>query len=157
MPRLTAALFAALLSACHGPAVETPKVSVPHIPSASTQSGSARPAIAPSSTSTSTQSGDRDPETGLRFVAESALTAEAQATLRLIRSGGPFPYSQDGVVYNNYNGRLPRHTKGWYHEYTVVTPGERDRGPRRIVAGRDGRKFFTIDHYNSFRRIQEGS
>lgn len=149
MPRLTAALFAVVLSACHGPATDAPTLQPPRISSAA--------ALPVSTASTSKPSGERDPQTGLRFVAESALTPEAQTTLRLIRAGGPFPYSQDGVVYNNYNGRLPRHTKGWYHEFTVVTPGERDRGPRRIVAGRDGMKFFTMDHYNSFRRIQEGS
>lgn len=98
----------------------------------------------------------RDPQTGLLLVNESALPKEARDTLRLIRTAGPFPYAKDGTVYNNFNGTLPAHPRGWYREYTVDTPGENDRGPRRIVAGTDGMKFYTADHYSTFRRIKEG-
>lgn len=86
------------------------------------------------------------------------LPAEAQATERLIRSGGPFPYSKDGAVFGNRERLLPAHPRGYYREYTVRTPGARDRGARRIVCG--GRQptdpeacYYTADHYASFRRI----
>jgi ribonuclease T1 len=95
---------------------------------------------------------------GLRFalageVALHELPPEARATLSLIRAGGPFPYARDGVVFANREGQLPRHPRGYYREYTVRTPGLRDRGPRRIVAGRDGELYYSDDHYRSFRRI----
>ena len=64
-----------------------------------------------------------------------ALPTEAQTTHRLIRKGGPFPYSKDGIVFGNRERLLPRQSRGYYREYTVPTPGSRDRGPRRIVCG----------------------
>jgi ribonuclease T1 len=96
----------------------------------------------------------RDPETGLRVVALSSLPRQAQETVALIDRGGPFPYRQDGVTFGNRERRLPSHPSGWYREYTVVTPGEGDRGPRRIVTGDDDRQvFYTGDHYGSFVRV----
>lgn len=91
-------------------------------------------------------------------VALSSLPREAQQTNRLIVAGGPFPYSQDGVVFANREGRLERHPRGYYHEYTVPTPGAHNRGARRIVCGGDKPTepdacFYTEDHYNSFHRI----
>jgi ribonuclease T1 len=83
------------------------------------------------------------------------LPAEAIDTLRLIERGGPYPYRQDDGVFGNRENRLPRQSRGYYREYTVETPGERDRGARRIIAG--GRPpveyFYTDDHYGSFRRF----
>ena len=84
----------------------------------------------------------------------SDLPAQARTTLRLISSRGPFPYRQDGVVFANRERRLPRQERGYYHEYTVETPGSRDRGARRIVTGRSGQKWYTADHYRSFVRIR---
>ena len=91
-------------------------------------------------------------------VALSGLPTEAQDTERLVRRGGPFPYPKDGVVFGNRERRLPMQSRGFYREYTVKTPGARDRGARRIVCG--GRQptapeacFYTDDHYTSFRRI----
>lgn len=81
------------------------------------------------------------------------LPPEARQTLALIRAGGPFPYARDGVVFNNREGLLPRRNRGYYREYTVKTPGARDRGARRIVAGANGELYYTDDHYRSFRRI----
>lgn len=96
----------------------------------------------------------RDPETGLRVVALSSLPRQAQQTVALIDRGGPFPYRQDGATFGNRERRLPSHPSGWYREYTVVTPGEDDRGPRRIVTGDDDRQvFYTADHYDSFVRV----
>ena len=83
------------------------------------------------------------------------LPTEARATLVLIRAGGPYPYSRDGVVFGNYERLLPAKERGYYREYTVSTPGERSRGARRIVHGRDGELYYTDDHYRSFRRIRE--
>ncbi|MFL6130310.1 MAG: ribonuclease domain-containing protein [Mycobacteriales bacterium] len=92
---------------------------------------------------------------GLAAVAVSALPAEARQTLRLIDRGGPFPYGQDGTVFGNLERILPREPRGWYREYTVPTPGESDRGARRIVAGRDGSRYYTADHYASFAIVDQ--
>jgi ribonuclease T1 len=88
----------------------------------------------------------------------SSLPVEAQATHRLIRSGGPFPYAKDGSVFGNRERLLPSERRGFYREYTVKTPGANHRGARRIVCG--GRQptapeacYYTHDHYASFARI----
>jgi ribonuclease T1 len=90
---------------------------------------------------------------GLHWVAVADLPDEAGETLGLIDSGGPFPYDRDGVVFGNFEGILPDHQRGYYHEYTVPTPGEDDRGARRIVTGGPGEYYWTGDHYASFERI----
>ena len=100
----------------------------------------------------------RDARPVLGMVSLAALPAEAQQTERLIRSGGPFPYGKDGIVFGNREQMLPRQSRGFYREYTVRTPGESDRGARRIVCGgRQPREpeacFYTEDHYASFKRI----
>jgi len=84
------------------------------------------------------------------------LPAEAHATLQLIRRGGPFEYDRDGTVFQNREGRLPAEPRGYYREYTVPTPGSRDRGARRIVTGGDPPSvyYYTDDHYRTFRRIE---
>ena len=83
------------------------------------------------------------------------LPGEARATIELIRKGGPFPYAKDGAVFGNREGLLPKQKRGYYREYTVKTPGVRNRGARRIVAGTAGELFYTDDHYNHFRRIRD--
>ncbi|MFD4878736.1 ribonuclease domain-containing protein [Streptomyces sp. NPDC058420] len=83
----------------------------------------------------------------------SQLPTEARRTVALIDQGGPFPYAKDGVVFGNYEKLLPRQKRGFYHEYTVRTPGSRDRGARRIVTGQDGEIYYTDDHYKSFRTV----
>jgi len=83
------------------------------------------------------------------------LPPEARQTIALIHKGGPFTYARDGVVFSNREGHLPRQKRGYYHEYTVKTPGERTRGARRIVAGAGGELYYSGDHYNHFRRILE--
>jgi ribonuclease T1 len=93
-------------------------------------------------------------------IAVQQLPAEARQTLALIKAGGPFPYSKDGAVFGNREGLLPKRSRGYYKEYTVNTPGARDRGARRIVAGGCGEYacseyFYTDDHYKTFRRIIE--
>jgi ribonuclease T1 len=84
-----------------------------------------------------------------------ALPPEARQTVALIRAGGPFAYARDGVAFGNREGQLPRRPRGYYREYTVRTPGARDRGARRIVAGRSGELYYTDDHYRTFLRIIE--
>lgn len=83
------------------------------------------------------------------------LPSQARDTLALIDSGGPFPHRQDGATFQNREQRLPRREPGYYREYTVETPGSRDRGARRIIAGGDppDEFFYTDDHYGSFRRF----
>ena len=96
--------------------------------------------------------------TALAFLADTKVTdlpREARETLALIRAGGPFPYSRDGAVFGNREALLPKRSRGYYREYTVKTPGARDRGARRIVAGKAGELYYTDDHYRSFRRIIE--
>jgi ribonuclease T1 len=96
--------------------------------------------------------GDADP-TDLPQVALTHLPPEAADTVDLIRSGGPFPYDRDGIVFENREGLLPDESSGYYHEYTVPTPGESDRGARRIISGSGGELYWTDDHYRSFERI----
>lgn len=99
-----------------------------------------------------------DPASGLPWIAASALPSQARDTLRLIRSGGPYPYPRnDDKTFRNSEGLLPRHPNGYYREYTVKTPGSSDRGARRIIVGAPDEKFWTDDHYDSFSRIREGS
>lgn len=86
------------------------------------------------------------------------LPAEAHATLDRIARGGPFEHSQDGGVFGNYEGLLPKQPRGYYHEYTVETPGARNRGARRIITGGTPPVvwYYTDDHYRSFRRFEAG-
>jgi ribonuclease T1 len=79
--------------------------------------------------------------------------AELQKTLDLIERGGPFPFRNDGEVFANREQRLPQQERGYYREYTVVTPGEQDRGARRVVRGNGGEIYYTRDHYRTFVRI----
>jgi len=92
-------------------------------------------------------------------IAASELPAAAQAVHHSIRAGGPFLYPKDGTVFGNRERALPGRPRGYYREYTVPTPGARDRGARRIVCGgqrpsRPDACYYTADHYNTFRRIQ---
>ncbi|MFI6943763.1 ribonuclease domain-containing protein [Streptomyces sp. NPDC050418] len=81
----------------------------------------------------------------------SALPSQAHDTLDLIDAGGPYPYPQDGTVFQNREGLLPQQSSGYYHEYTVETPGSPDRGARRIVTGEEQEEdYYTADHYESF-------
>ncbi|MCA0177730.1 MAG: ribonuclease N1 [Proteobacteria bacterium] len=91
-------------------------------------------------------------------VALAQLPPEAQRTARLIRAGGPFPYEKDATVFGNRERLLPVMPRGFYREYTVPTPGSRDRGARRIVCGgwqarEPDHCFYTDDHYVSYSRI----
>ncbi|MFI1579338.1 ribonuclease domain-containing protein [Embleya sp. NPDC020630] len=89
----------------------------------------------------------------MRTVAAGDLPAEARETLALIAAGGPFPYSRDGIVFGNREKLLPGRPDGYYHEYTVRTPGSADRGARRIVTGKNTERFYSDDHYASFAAV----
>lgn len=99
--------------------------------------------------------GETPTNAALAEIAVGELPAQARETVALIRKGGPFPFQRDGIVFGNFEKKLPVKTRGYYREYTVRTPGAKDRGARRIVAGRGGELYYTDDHYNSFRRIKE--
>jgi ribonuclease T1 len=107
-------------------------------------------------------------------IAVAELPTEARETLQLIKRGGPFPFPRDGVVFGNYEHALPQQPRSYYHEYTVKTPGARNRGARRIVCGvvpARGKPmgspplrsdpfalpecYYSSDHYRSFYRIAE--
>lgn len=84
-------------------------------------------------------------------ICQTKLPAEANDTLELIEKGGPYPYPQDGTVFENREGILPDQSGDYYHEYTVETPGSDDRGARRIVTGDEEQEdYYTADHYESF-------
>jgi ribonuclease T1 len=127
-------------------------------PTFATSAPSARPTSAPAAAPPSSAgkvSGVPN-VSGLPAIRESQLPAEGRRTLTLIRQGGPYPYTRDGVTFGNFERILPRKAGGYYKEYTVPTPGESDRGARRIVAGQAGDKYYTADHYESFKFIAEG-
>lgn len=83
------------------------------------------------------------------------LPGEARETLRAIKQGGPFEYDRDGVVFGNRERILPKQPRGYYHEYTVKTPGVAHRGTRRIVCGIVSECYYSNDHYQTFARIKE--
>ena len=95
----------------------------------------------------------------LGAINKTQLPGEAAETLRLIKAGGPFPFGDDGVLFRNSALLLPNHPRGYYHTYTVRTPGSTDRGQRRIVCGGPRRQtgdcYYTDDYYASFKRIAD--
>jgi ribonuclease T1 len=95
----------------------------------------------------------------LPTIAFTDLPNEAQKTVALIKQGGPYPYPKDGAVFGNYERVLPTHKRGYYHEFTVKTPGAHNRGARRIIVGgvleQTNELYYTDDHYASFKRIKE--
>jgi ribonuclease T1 len=93
------------------------------------------------------------PRSNLPTVPVADLPPEAVATLALIDRGGPYPFRQDGTIFGNFEHRLPERERGYYREFTVVTPGENDRGRRRLVAGAAGDIYYSDDHYDTFRQV----
>jgi ribonuclease T1 len=102
---------------------------------------------------------DRPAESKSAVVQVAELPRQGRETYELIRQGGPFPHDKDGTVFGNRERLLPTEKRGYYREYTVKTPGSRDRGARRIVCGGPARTphacYYTADHYASFRKILE--
>lgn len=98
------------------------------------------------------------PAESLPTIQQAEMPKQGQETFAKIKSGGPFPYEKDGVVFANRERILPAQKRGYYREYTVKTPGERTRGARRIVCGglqptQPDACYYTADHYSSFKRI----
>ncbi len=89
----------------------------------------------------------------LADISVKALPPEARETLKLIEKGGPYPHDRDGIVFGNFEKRLPLKERGYYHEFTVRTPGVKHRGARRIVTGKGGESYYSDDHYKTFKRI----
>ncbi|WP_400159821.1 ribonuclease domain-containing protein [Arthrobacter sp. BPSS-3] len=112
-------------------------------------------ATSPAHTSAAASAGVANPSR-LPEVKVSELPAEARQVLVLIARGGPYPYSRDNITFGNFERVLPQKPSGYYREFTVPTPGESDRGARRIIAGDAGEKYYTADHYSSFSFIAEG-
>lgn len=89
----------------------------------------------------------------LADISVKALPSEARETLKLIEQGGPYLYDRDGIVFGNFEKRLPIQDRGYYNEFTVKTPDVKHRGARRIVTGKGGEKYYSDDHYKTFKRI----
>ena len=92
-------------------------------------------------------------QTAIADISVKALPPEAREALTLIEKGGPYPYDRDGIVFGNFEKRLPIKDRGYYNEFTVRTPGVKHRGERRIVTGKGGEKYYSDDHYKTFKRI----
>lgn len=118
-------------------------------PPSSVQSTTPEPGTAPTAPAVANPS-------ALPTINASQLPTEARQTLALIAKGGPYPYREDDGNFGNFEGLLPRKSGGFYKEYTVTTPGKSSRGERRIVVGKDTAKYYTADHYESFKYIVEG-
>jgi ribonuclease T1 len=116
--------------------------------------GAGARSTAPSaSPSPSPSAGSQTPRSGLPGIAVADLPKQARDTLALIDRGGPYPYSQDNTIFSNLERVLPERPKGYYREYTVVSPGSSSRGTRRLVVGAQGDIYFTADHYQTFRQV----
>lgn len=89
----------------------------------------------------------------LADISVKALPPEARETLGLIEKGGPYAFDRDGIVFGNFEKRLPIKERGYYREFTVRTPAVKHRGARRIVTGTGGEKYYSDDHYKTFKRI----
>ena len=131
-------MLAIALAACASPSSATPNPVTP---------------VALPVTASPVGSGGLDPDSDLPLVSLSALPPEATEVMGLVGAGGPFPYPQDGAVFENREGLLPDADVGYYREYTVPTPGSPDRGARRIIIANQGEAYWTDDHYASFWRI----
>ncbi|BDM68607.1 ribonuclease N1 [Streptomyces nigrescens] len=148
VPRRAAAVLGALLAGLllvltgctTGRAGQGSSAGPPHSTTAGTSRGAA-PSRVPARAS------------GMPVVTGAGLPAQARDTLRLVDAGGPFPYPQDGTVFGNRERRLPPHPRGYYHEYTVRTPGSPDRGARRLITGRGHETYYTADHYRTFEAV----
>jgi guanyl-specific ribonuclease Sa len=127
------------------PAQQTP-VPQPRVETRAPQPSSQPETAAPAAESASASS-------LAQLVPDDVERRELEKTLELIQRGGPFPHRQDGAVFQNRERRLPQQPRGYYHEYTVRTPGASNRGARRVVRGDGGELYYTRDHYGTFMRI----
>lgn len=153
-----AALVALALTACgaSGSGAAATTASAPQATSTSSSGGHTSQPKPVASPADAGRLAPAQPTTDLRTMTVAMLPKQGIDTLRLIADGGPYPYAKDGSTFSNREGLLPRHPSGWYREFTVDTPGSDDRGARRIIAGQDGARFYTSDHYSSFREVVSG-
>ncbi len=140
-------LLAFLGAGCSALDATIPPTVVSQAPAVAT----AAAASPPTRTATRSARAPATPNDGLPTISIDQLPKEARQTIALIQQGGPFPYRQDGIFFENREGLLPKKPSGYYHEYTVVTPGSPDRGARRIITGQNGEMYYTDDHYASFK------
>ena len=150
-----ASVTTALDAARHLTSTSTARSTTTKAGGPSTTRGNGTSTTRGSATSAPTGPGPTAPK-GMTVVALSALPPEARHTYQLVQAGGPYPYPRDGVVFENREKVLPIETGGYYHEYTVVTPGSSDRGARRLIAGSAGERYYTDDHYATFRFVVPG-
>ncbi|WP_369184097.1 ribonuclease [Streptomyces sp. Y1] len=121
---------------------------------AAAAAGSSAPKPSPPAGRSPSPSGTWVPaDPALADVCRTKLPSQAQDTLALIAKNGPYPYNRDGIVFENRESRLPKKGDGYYHEFTVVTPGSNDRGTRRVVTGGAGEQYWSPDHYGTFQEI----
>lgn len=133
----------------------TERTQPPSTATSTAPTGRTQTSRAPTGRTQTTHPATVDPVSGLPFVEVADLPKEAVRTLELIDSGGPFPYEKDGSTFGNFERILPQERRGFYREYTVDTPGSRNRGARRIVTGDNDRiHYWTDDHYVTFKRIR---
>ncbi len=124
---------------------------------AATQSQTSQPTSQPTTTESAADAlAPASATSSLPTIAVSQLPVQAQDILALIKAGGPFRYSQDGQTFGNRERILPSQPSGFYREYTVKKPGSSDRGPWRIVGGQNGSRFWTDDHYATFKEVVQG-
>ncbi|MEU9236776.1 ribonuclease domain-containing protein [Streptomyces subrutilus] len=155
VPRLLLRLLGAVLlcaalvgaAGCGGKEAASPAAA-----SSGAVSGAA-PSAVPSTARSAAPSAAPGWANGMATVRAEDLPQQARDVLALIDRGGPYPYRQDGTVFGNFEKVLPRQKRGYYHEFTVRTPGERDRGARRIVTGQGGEFYYTDDHYDTFKAV----
>lgn len=116
----------------------------------------AKPSISPFSLPSNEPASPQRPAADDARTYPGFLPPEAHDVLDRIASGGPFEYRQDGGVFQNRERRLPAQPRGYYHEYTVETPGSGDRGARRIITGGEPPReyWYSDDHYRSFQRFE---
>lgn len=77
--------------------------------------------------------------------------------LTRIAAGERDAHRNDGTVFANREGRLPKQPRGYYTEWVVRTAGLRGVGPQRLITGQQGEVFYTPDHYETFIRVREPS
>lgn len=111
---------------------------------------------APQESAPTARNDERETVEGVPNCALASLPPEVADAIDDIRSNGPFPYPRnDGVVFGNREALLPDAARGYYREYTVITPGARNRSTRRVITGGTSltdpdEYFYTGDHYASF-------
>lgn len=146
------ALLAATLAGCSG-STSTPAAG-DRVQTAIVQGEEGEAAAAPRPSATRRATPTPQPaRSGLPTIRYQDLPRQAKDTIRLIDQGGPFPFERDDITFQNRERLLPNEPRGYYREYTVITPGSRDRGARRIIAGAEGELYYTDDHYESFREV----